>query len=206
MINRIVGIDLSLRKTGIVCLNNGGDLIGFRLNICPIEYKNEDILIYNQNNIIYFLNDYGITNNSKNIVAIEGLSFNSPSSVADLISANWWILRSNLKSKYPNINTSVVTSSSWKSKIFTSEEIQSINKEFPIIRAKRGIKLTADEKKINNKTKANMKIKVKNLITSKVPANIKAEFDNYIKDNKYPKDSIFDLCDAYHIAQYFIKD
>lgn len=206
MINRIVGIDLSLRKTGIVCLNGKGNLIGFNLNICPVEYKNEDILIYNQSNIVQFLDNYGISNDAKNIIAVEGLSFNSPSSAADLISANWWILKFNLKTKYSNIDTKIITSSSWKSKVFTTEEVQSINKEFPIIRAKKGIKLTSDEKKENNKTKAKMKVKVKNLIVSKIPTNIRTDFDNYIKENKYPKDSLFDLSDAYWIARYFVKD
>lgn len=198
-----IGIDLALRKTGITCFDSNKKLITFNLNVCPLSYKDEDILIYNTTCIMNFIdlvcNTYNIKD-SELSVFIEGLSFNSLNQQSDLIAANHWCIRTEIKRKYSNVLLNIMSPQSWKSKLFSKEDKEKIKEYFPIIRAKRGMKLNNYEQKLNNKQKAKMRTYVKDLIISKVPDDIINRFNDYITENKINKDCISDLCDSYNMV------
>ena len=82
----ILAIDLSLRSTGVVILNDLGILEDFR--IVANKEKDEELVIKNSKDILEFVKGRWIEH-----VAIEGLSFMSVSASKDLIAGNFWFLR-----------------------------------------------------------------------------------------------------------------
>jgi len=133
---------------------------------------------------------------------MEGLAFGSPSSVIDLIAANHWMVRCSIKNSFPKINWTIIPPKSWQKSIITKDILAILAKDYPVTRAKRGMKLTKEEKQTNTKSKAEIRKKTKEIIKNSVPKEITKEFELYIEKNKLHKDSIYDLCDAYFLAKY----
>lgn len=198
-----VGIDLSLRNSAICILDKDKNLVDFAI-VSNNDLTEEALLNYNMCNILSFIckndNKAGLVK----YIALEELSFNSPSSMADLIAANKWVLRVGILNEWPEINVKQVSVKEWRSKVVSKEEQNTINNKYPIIRARRGFKLSKDEQKSNNKNKAIIKKETKEITVSKLPKEVKEAFELYIDSNKYKKDSIFDLCDGYFVCSWLV--
>jgi hypothetical protein len=195
-----IGIDLALRNIGIVKLNDDGTFKDCKLITSdPKKINDEELLIHNSMGIWSFLQDIKI-GDEKEYVALEGLSFGSKSASIDLIAANHWMLRAQLKDESCSIT--VIPPKSWQKSIVTKEILAEWAKEWPVIRAKRGMKLTKDETKTNNKSKAEIRKKTKDYIYNSLPVDVRASINDYVKENKLKDDSVYDLADAYCIASH----
>ena len=207
-----IGIDLALRKIGITVLDDNDNLIDFILfDSDSKKYNNEELLIFNSVRVSGFLGKYywqdwkeGVVQKNINI-ALEGLSFNSPSQQVDLIDANHWRVRCDIKASYPESNLIIKHPKSWQKNILTKDILSEWAKQWPIIRAKRGMKLTKEQQSSNNKSKAEIRKLSKQYIYDKLPKDAKDRFDKYISDNKIKSDAKFDLSDSYWIAFYGCK-
>lgn len=194
----MIGIDLSLRSTGLVHINENGELIRFKL-VQPSakEYQDESNLIYNAEEILTFI---GRVNPS--VIGLEDLSYNSISSSKDLIAGNFWYLRTQLKIHYPEIPLMIVPVLSWRSPLFTKaerSEKKENDKSLKILKDK--LKTIKSKKEKQELAKENeeliLKSNIKYLTYNKLPDEIKYEFSEYNYNN-----GLFDLSDAYWIANY----
>lgn len=194
----IVGIDLALRKTGIVHLNPDGTLFRFSVvSSDPKKINGEDLLVHNRKAIKAALP----SSKAANIrVALEGLSFNSVSSDHDLISANHWITRLTLKDD--NAAVHIFPPKSWQKTIVTKEIMAEWLKDYPVIRAKKGKKLTKEEVSANSKSKLAIRKLSKQLILETVPKGVLKKFEAYVLKEGLAKDAIYDLTDAYCLAMH----
>ena len=215
-IDLYVGIDLSLRSTAVMILDKNFNIISMQVVTSTTkQYNDEELLIYNSKTIVNFITNTindpklganyqdGIVIPIKNI-AIERLSYASKSAKSDVISANSWILRCRLKDTFPTSPIQIVSVKEWRNKFLSDVEQRLINEQYPIIRAKRGMKLTKDETKSNNKNKALIKVAIKELTLSKIPDNIREIFTKYLTDNKIKVISEYDLADAYLLTKFSI--
>lgn len=197
-----IGIDLALRKIGITVLDDNNELIDFILfDSDPKKLNNEDLLFSNGYNIFTFI-DNAMKNEFDSIyVNLEGLTFNSKSASMDLIDANHWYVRVRLKSEL-GIKVNVIPPKSWQKSIVTKEILSEWAKTWPIIRAKKGMKLTKEQQTLNNKFKAEIRKLTKQLIYDSLPIDVKNKFDKYLLDNNLKSDAKYDLADSYWIAVY----
>lgn len=182
----IIGIDASLRSTAIVNINENKNLIDFKLiKSKPNEIKtnknkpypvfnDEDLIIYNSKEVVSFVKKC-IDKNIINGIVIEGLSFAGLSGSKDIIQGSFWNILVELKKVFPDIPRGRIPVSSWRSPLTTKEERKLYKEKY----GKKGIK---------------------ELIVGKLPKEIKTKFEKYIKENKYEKDGIYDLADAYFIC------
>jgi len=219
-----IGIDLALRKIGIVVLGFDGELIDFTLIDSDAKTLNgEELLRYNSKAIRAFViinlfdnhyyKKYGGTQEAFGChhldvdkIVLEGLAFNSPSKVVDLIAANHWFVRCDMTEWLRDKNKlTVIPPKAWQKSIVTKEILAVWAKDWPVIRAKRGSKLTKDEAKANNKSKAEIRKLTKDYLFDSVPETIKEDFEKYIIKNKLSKDSKYDLADAFHLANHLRK-
>lgn len=197
-----IGIDLALRKTGIVVLDDKSKFVSCEvISSDPKKHNDEALLLHNRDKMLKFFCGIIPTNKRSPInISLEGLSFNSPSASVDLIAANHWIIRCDISQLDVNLN--VISPKSWQKSIIDKEVLKFLSDSFPTVRAKKGKKLTKEEAAANTKAKAQRRKETKIRILAAVPDDIKDEFDKYILTNKLPKDTILDLADAYHIAKY----
>lgn len=181
----LISIDLSLRSIGIVALKEDGELSDFKIigsstgvikSNLPI-YNNENLLIYNANEISKFI-EYKMTRNAIDAVVIEGLAFNSLSSGKDILFGNFWHTRCHLKKKFPKMLIGIVPVKSWRNWATTKEE--------------RRIAIEKHGKKEH----------LKKMVVDKLPKEIKLRFNKYIKKENLPAKAIYDLADAYFLGIY----
>ena len=174
-----MGIDLALRNSACVSLDNNGKFLDcIVLTSIASKYDAEDLLIYNYSTIFNFIND------KQSIVMIEGLAFNSTSLAKDIIAGNFWNIRLGLYKE--EIEYHIVAPASWRAKVFPSEVKE---------------RLKNDRKEANVAGIAGSKL-IKEAALSIVPDNIKKEFKKYLTDNKLNVKFMYDLADAYCIAKH----
>ena len=112
----IIGIDLSLRSTGIVRLSLDGYLLDFGIVRSPKKTE-EDLLIYNSKNIMDFIRKDDVYS-----VALEGLSHGGKSSMKDMIDGNFWMVRCAIKKYNNKIRIGAIPVLSWRNKILSKKE------------------------------------------------------------------------------------
>lgn len=199
-----IGIDLALRKIGIVCLDKDGKLKKtILIDSDQKKHNDEELLMRNKLNITTAI--YSCINANKSeikMIALEGLSFNSKSASVDLIAANHWMTR--IEIKKDGFDYKIIYPKSWQKSVVTKEILAEWAKTWPIIRAKKGQKLSKEQVTANNKSKAEIRKLTKSCILANVPFEIKESFEKYIKDNKIKSDALYDLADAYHIARFIM--
>ena len=193
----MVGIDLSLRSTGLVHLKNG-ELNQFQLvQPSPKDYQDESILIYNSDVILKF-----IAETKPYVIGLEDLSYNSISSSKDLIAGNFWYLRTQLKIHYPEIPIIIVPVLSWRSPLFNKAERDKKKENDKLLKIlKEQLKAIKSKKEKQELAKANEELilnsNIKYLTYEKLPEEVKCQFIEYGYNN-----GAFDLSDAYWIANY----
>jgi len=190
----IVGVDQSKRSTGVVVLDNNGNMVGFKLITPPIEIDNEILIDYQWAKIRELFESVG--SNHIDGVALEGAAFHALGKANDLLWGIQWYVRTRLKVEYPDISIGIINVATWRSTLLTKIE----QKEWKI--------------------KYGGKIGLKHAIVSKLPPDVRIIFENYLinhkeeinavkvkdwkpgsKSREYEK-CIFDLADAYGIAFY----
>jgi hypothetical protein len=185
----ILGIDLSLRSTGLCCGNE------FKL-IKIKDLDNEDLVIEISKQICYFINEH----NPKQI-NLEGLSFDSVSRAKDIIAGTFWYLRCMLKQQFPDIPLNIFPVTGWRNKLFTKEERKLLKEDRQIFnKIKLSLKGLKGEERIlagiKNIKELELNSSIKYLTYLKLPINIKCIIDEIVQD-----DGKFDLCDAYFISR-----
>ena len=175
-----IGVDLSLRSTGVVTLDDDLNLIDFILiNPSTKEYNDEKLLTYIANEIVSYVNcnldeKFGLDRD----YAIEGLSFMSVSASKDIMYGNFWHLRCEIMNFTEDATITIYPVTKWRNGQFDKATL----KEW----------------------KTTVKNGLKELIVNKTPENVKIKFLEYIKEKKLHKNSIYDLCDAYWLCRYHI--
>ena len=193
---KVIGIDLSLRSTGLVYLNDNE--FDYRLIVTDSKKLNdEELLIHNTNEILKFINKY-----EPEYIALEGLSFGSVSSSKDIIAGNFWHLRTELfKNWSGKSKIEIIPVLTWRSPLFDKDERKLLkeNTKELAVRKKALVGKSKEEKKIFTEENAELTLKsnIKYLTWCKLPEPIK----NTFKEVGFTKGG-FDLTDAYFIAKH----
>lgn len=196
---KVIGIDLSLRSTGLVCLD-GNDVTNYTIiNPDPKKYNDESLLIYNSYQICDFVKQL-----KPDVVALEGLSFGSLTGSKDILAGNFWNLRIGLK--HLGYKTQIIPVLTWRSPLFTKEERKKHKEDTKLAKewkAKvKGIKSTNARKEILAGTEQIfLDADIKNLTFRKLPATIQDMFMEFGLDK-----GAYDLTDAYFIAKHLQDD
>lgn len=175
----LLSIDQSLRSTGI-CLFENQSLVDFK--IISTEKFDGELFEHTLGNIsdkiIKSVNDLSNIN-----FVIEKQSLQSKSSLRDVLFSLHWIIRTDILRKFPNSNIGCVPVSAWRN-WFTTKEDRKKAKDL--------------HKKNHNKMVTVDKIK------ELYPRQYDL-FNNYIKEHKFKKDSIYDLSDAFALGLYRLQ-
>ena len=187
----IIGIDISLRSTGICFIDENKQLLNFKIikSIPNNEKGNknkpfpvlnrEDLIIYNSKEVVKFVSEcmdkYALEG-----IGCEGLSFSGISGSKDLIDGNFWGILVELRKKFPMIPVGSIPVTSWRNFYTTKEERKAAKEKYG-------------------------KKYLKQMIVDKLPKDVLQKFEEYVKVNKIGKDGIFDLADSYFISCYRLK-
>lgn len=188
-----LGIDLSLRSTGLVFLNQ--DQIEYKLITSDAKKLNgEELLLYNIKEILEFI-DY----HRPKYIGLEGLSFGSVSSSKDILAGNFWYLRTMIYQNY--VTPEIIPVLTWRCPLFNKEERAELKCNMGLLNElkKQLIKLPKDEKKqllLDNELLIE-RANIKYVTWEKLPEPIKSDFEKI----GFSKGG-FDLTDAYFIADY----
>ena len=168
----MVAIDLSLRSTGLVALDNEWNYKDCLLVSATL--KDESLLEFNSQKICDFINK----NQEVLNIAIEGLSFMSVSGSKDVLYGNFWHLRCKIyENTYYQNKFDIVPVTRWRSGIFKVE-------------TQRRWKLECKKNPL------------KEMVVNNLPEDVKIKLMDYIKENKFKVPQIYDLADAYWLARY----
>lgn len=167
-----LGIDQSKRSTGCVLLDSRGELHSYLL-VGEAKLDNEELIIHQFASVAGWLGDI-LDEYDELSALIEGLAFGSVGSGKDFLAGLQWYFRARFFTLYGFLGT--VPVSMWRSKVLTKEEQREAKLE-----GKNGLKLAT---------------------VRKLPMGVLVKFEEYVAKNKFKKDSLFDLNDAYHIAKH----
>jgi hypothetical protein len=176
----IMGIDLALRNTACVVLDENYNSIDFCILTSDKKlYDDERLLVYNADRLSEFRQ-----RSDTNAIFIEGLSLSSASLAKDIIAGNFWYIRT-LFHLDKDIVCNVVAPASWRARVFTVDQKAEI-KEF---RKNNGGKYTTI---------------LKEIALRHVPEDLLEIYKKYLTDSKLSGKFIYDLSDAFCIAKYGI--
>ena len=179
--NDIVGIDHSLRSTGVVSLDAKGKLKHYTVIAPPKEMKQEILLLHQ----LRCLEGWAAIQNTRMDFALEGLSFGAVGSSKDLQAGLFWAMRLQLMMNYPDSLVGVVPVTSWRAKVLTPEE--------------------------QKKAKLSGKDGLKKATVEKLPSEVWDAFTSYLQAHEARlrlakgsswKECLYDLTDAYFLARY----
>jgi len=169
-----LGIDQSKRSTGMVLVDKDGNLADYRL-MSELKLDNEQLIVAQLGAIGDFLEDNLIADEAVLTGAlIEGLSFGSVGAGKDFLAGLQWSMRVFMLENYRFLGTVPVTM--WRSKVLTKEE--------------------------QKRAKAEGKDGLKNACVDKLPEEVHSSFKAYVSKIGAKKASLYDLTDAYWIAQH----
>jgi len=128
----VIALDISMRCTGIVCLDTQNNIMDMALITSKKEDLNDEALLkYNAERTIEFIKN---TMKNFNITAIgfEGLSFNAKTGSKDILQGNFWVIRYEIFKNFPGIKTTVIAPKTWQKYVYTEkkEERKKIRKVF----------------------------------------------------------------------------
>jgi hypothetical protein len=193
--DKILGIDLSLRSTGLF-IDGKYKLI----QADPKKINEEALLVYNAKSILDFIKE-----TKPDYVNLEGLSLGSVSSSMDIICGNFWYLRTEIFKAYPFLPVNIIPVKTWRCPLFSKAD----NKIF----MENGKKLKALKKELEYEkmnyqgkrdfAKENSQLildsNVKYLTFLKLPIEWQDEFHQVSFTN-----GCFDLVDAYWISKHSV--
>lgn len=172
-----LGIDQSKRSTGLVLVDQEGALIDYTL-LSNTKLDNEELILWQWDKLVNFLDDGVCDSLLVKGALIEGLSFGSVGSGKDFLAGLQWYFRCQMQDGYGKyLGTCPV--SMWRSQVLTKEEQREAKKL-----GKDGLKIACFEK---------------------LPFDIQESFKNYARNIGAKKTAIYDMCDAYWIAQHCKK-
>lgn len=192
-----LGIDLSLRSTGLCYIDDKG-----KTEFALINKKedNEALLYENVLTVEKFMKGKKIDR-----INLEGLSFNSISSSKDIIAGQFWYLRTELWKAHKEIPLNIVAVLSWRSPLFNKEERAAMKEcDGKVKELKRRMRLMDKTEKAaaaleNKEYVYGASIKYQTFL--KLPKNIQSQILSITS-----KDSKYDLTDAYFIANHDPKE
>lgn len=179
--NLYLGVDPSLRSTGIVAIDDNDNIVFTKLIIVPAVHKDEDNITIMGDEIARQVGDL-LENHNIITFGYERLAFNAPSGVRDKISGSYWYNRICLKEltylyesfPYP---PNIISPPQWRKNVVTKED-----------------RKLAKEK--------GEKVDLKETALSKMPDNQREILLDAIKEHGLKRAHVYDLCDAYWIAIY----
>ena len=201
---KVVGIDLSMRSTGIVELTDG-KLTRFDIFDPPPTIKDEALFIKNANSVADF-----IENSTPDLIVMEGFSFGALSGEKDKIAGNFWAVRVELfkRSLIPTIPVKVIPVTTWRSPLFNKAERDALRDATKQLKADKvptkGLK--GEERKaamLANKT-LEQAASIKEATLRKLPEDVRGLFQQYLLMTDRSKEQVYDLTDAYFIARHFM--
>lgn len=187
-----IGIDLSLRSTGVCVIDNGDP--HFHLIKTSDKLKDETLLRHIWNEIYSIVRQY-----NKPVIKIEGLSYDSISNSKDIIAGNFWFVKTHLH--ILNHKVQVIPVSEWRNPLFTKEERKLLTENKKLFKQYesecKGI--SRAEKKLLNQQNQELlnNADIKYLTFYKLPDNVKLQIESIASDK-----SKYDLSDAYFIASH----
>lgn len=193
-INKILGIDLSIRSTGLCLLTKSS--YNYSLIQPNDKLKDEEVINHNSTKILEFITEYNPTH-----IGIEGLSHNSISSSKDLIAGNFWHLRTEIFKLNKNLIVDIIPVKSWREPLFTKEERKQLRENEKLVK-----KLKADIKQLSKSEKTKILLEnedlikhgnIKYLTWEKLPEPMKSDFETLGFSH-----GAFDISDSYFIAKY----
>lgn len=173
----VVGIDLALRRTGVVALALDGSLCHHSVfGNSDRDISPEDLLRYNQKQLAELLDNPAILPGA--VVALEGLVFGGSKVSADRTAANHWLTRLAITERGHRMN--VIHPRIWQHDVITPAARQQVAtlKGFPRRKA------------------------LKEVVVACLPPEVIYDFNYYVSSNGLPYDALWDLADAYFIAKY----
>lgn len=177
--NYHASLDVSMRSTGIVILDDDGNLIDKNIVSNPDE-DNEELLDKNSKDITGFLKQFELTT-----ISYEGLSFQGKSAKRDLIDGNYWHLRWSLKTHFPHCDIFIIPVERWRKQVIPLER-------------KRELKQLIKDGEMK---KANWH---KNECVRVLPDDIRENFEIFVEERKLKKGSIYDITDAYWLGHFIV--
>lgn len=170
----VLAVDMSLRSSGVVILNDDDTLRDFFvLNTTAKDFPyDEHLIIYLRNQIKYTI----LHNADINKFVIEGLSLNSASSRKDVIAGAYWGIRTLITEEFSHILIGSVPVKSWRNWATTKEEREFYKEICPDF--------------------------LKNVVFGKLSIDIQDKFLRYIVVNNLSPKAMFDLADAYWLGRY----
>lgn len=171
----ILGIDLSMRSSGLVVLEPDASLHAFSLLKTDKDTweDDRDLLLYVEARVLWLLQHCpGVTH-----IFLEGLSFAGKSAKRDVIDGLHWHLRAELRRHYPDVALTPVPVTTWRSRVLDKQQQR--------------------DAKAAHKTRG-----LKEACVRELPAEVQRTFKAHVKTQKFPPTSVYDLTDAYWIARY----
>lgn len=191
-----LGIDLSLRSTGLVSIDKF-DIVTYKLITSDSKNLNdEELLNYNANEIIKYIKEHKIAS-----IGLEGLSFGSISASKDIIAGNFWYLKTRIKLECPEVEVIIVPVLSWRSKLFNKEERKTLKENSASVKLlKKELKSLSKEdkkKKAIENEQLILNSDIKYVTWLKLPEPYKSQFENIGF-----KKGCYDLTDAFWICNH----
>lgn len=172
-----IGIDQSKRSTGVCIVNEAGSLIDYKL-IANNVLDGVELIRFQWEEVKDFIDDVITSHEDIKGALIEGLSFGSVGSGKDFLAGLQWFFRCKFEIEY-GVFLGTIPVTMWRSKVLSKEE----------------------QKDAKYKGKDGQKW----ACVGKLPAQLEEKFVKYVATCKAKKASLFDLADAYFIAQHCRK-
>lgn len=198
-------MDISLRSTGIVCVEDG-QLLDFML----VDYKpptnGEELLSLNSKTVERFVAKNKI---DLDLIAIERFSFGASSGSMDLLWANAWCMRTRIWESGIRVPLEEISVMSWRNPLFTKTEADELKAAAKKLKLEKvPIKgLSGEDRKIamsNNRILEEAAC-LKRATVGKLPEDVVRRFETYLEEHGAEKTQIFDLADAYFVAMHCFK-
>ena len=112
----IIGIDLSLRSSGIIRMSQNKKLLDYEI-VRSATLKEERLLLHNTKKIMEF-----IKRDKTYCVALEGLSFGGKSAMKHVIDGNYWMVRCAIRKYNKKIFIGSIPVLTWRNDMLSKLE------------------------------------------------------------------------------------
>ena len=171
-----VAMDMSMRSSGLVCLKKKTDeLVDFKV----LKTDRKDYGDFHERLIADISRDTVdfIEKHDADVFVIEYLALSRKSAVADVIAGLHWGIRTRINEDSPHVLIGTITVTEWRAHTVPIEIRRAAKDKYP---------------RDHNKW----------MVVDQLPYHIADTFEKYVKDNKMPEKTIFDLADAYYLGVY----